>query len=310
MNKKDNLLRAIQHKDPEWIPYWGEDSFAYVLPTFTEMPEQGGYDDWRCFWEYSSTTGSYPGHEHYIKSAEEILNFIVPDPFAPGLLDAAKNAIKNIDRNQTVVVCNNHIGLHERSYILMGMEEYLIKLALNEELIEQLFDKIFDFKFKFTNRMLDELDIDGIWFGDDWGTQNGLFFSFEKWRALIKPRIKKLYDTVHNRGKLVFQHSCGKIESIIPDLVEIGLDVWNPCQPINDLVYLKKEFGDRLTFMGAVDSVVLDMQGRSEIENEIKLRIDQLKHNGGFILYPSHHVSFPEENVRAFIEFSKKYGKY
>lgn len=310
MNKKENFLRAIQHKDPEWIPYWGEGSFAYVLPTFTEMPEKGGYDDWGCFWEYSPITGSYPGREHVIKSEEDILNFIAPDPFAPGLLDAAKDAIKNIDRNQTVVACNNHIGLHERSYILIGMEEYLIKLALDEELIEQLYDKIFDFKFKFTKRMLDELDIDGIWFGDDWGTQNGLFFSAEKWRAVIKPRMKKLYDTVHDRGKLVFQHACGRIESIIPDLVEIGLDVWNPCQPINDLAYLKKEFGDRLTFMGAVDSVVLDTQGRPEIENEIKLRIDQLKNNGGFILYPSHHVSFPEENVSAFMEFSQKYGKY
>ena len=310
MNQKENFLRAVQHNGPAWIPYWTEGSFTYVLPTFTEMPEQGGYDDWGCKWEYSAVTGPYPGHEHKIKNVEEIVDYITPDPNAPGLLDAAKKAIENIDRDQTVVVCNNHLGMNERSYILMGMEEYLIEFALNEDLIIQLYEKIHQFKLDFTKRMLDELDIDGIWFGEDWGTQNGLFVSPEKWRAISKPRIKKLYDTVHDRGKMVFQHSCGRIESIIPDLVEIGVDVWNPCQPVNNLTYLKKEYGDKLTFMGAVDSVILDTKGREEIEEEIKLRVNQLKHGGGFVLYPSHHVAFPEENVRAFVEFSKKYGRY
>jgi uroporphyrinogen decarboxylase len=274
------------------------------------MPEQAGRDSWGCLWEFSPVTGSYPGHEHRIKSVDEIVDFAVPDPFAPGLLDAAKRAIEKIDRSQTVVVCNNHIGLHERSYILLGMEEYLVEFALNEKLIVQLLDKIKWFKLNFAKRMLDELDIDGIWFGDDWGTQNNLFISPEKWREFFKPKYKELYDLVHDRGKLVFQHSCGKIESIIPDLVEIGLDVWNPCQPINDLEGLKKAYGKKLAFMGSVDSVVLDTKGRKEIEEEIRLRISQLKEGGGFVLYPSHHVAFPEENVKAFTEFSVKYGKY
>ena len=310
MNKKDNFLRAVHHNSPEWIPYWQEGSFTYILPTFVEMPELGGYDDWGCLWEYSEVTGPYPSHEHRIKNVTSIPYYNIPDPYAPGLLDTAKEALKQINRVETVVACNNHIGMHERSYILMGMEEYLIEFALNESLVFQLIDRIFEFKYHFTKRMLDELDVEGIWLGDDWGMQTGLFFSPQKWREIIKPRLKKIYDLIHDRGKIIFQHSCGKIEAIIQDLVEIGLDVWNPCQPINDLKSLKEQYGDKLTFMGAVDSVIMATEGPAEVEKEVKLRIEQLGEGGGFILYPSHHVPFPEYNIRSFIDASIKNGKY
>jgi uroporphyrinogen decarboxylase len=310
IDRKENFLRAVLHEQPEWIPYWGEGSFEYVLPSFNEMPEKGGYDDWGCKWEYSPATGPYPSRERRISSLDALKGFRTPDPDAPGLLDAAKQSLAAIDRTRTVVACNNHIGMHERAYILMGMEEYLLQFSLDEQLITDLFDKILDFKLRLTRRMLRELDVDAIWFGDDWGTQTSLFVSPDRWRAVFKPRLKKLYETVHEKGKLVFQHSCGRIESIIPDLVEVGVDVWNPCQPTNDLQQLKQAFGASLTFMGAVDSVILDTRGAQDIENEIRLRINQLKQGGGLVLYPSHHVQFPEENVRLFRECAIRYGRY
>jgi len=226
------------------------------------------------------------------------------------LLDRAKKEIADIDRNETLVLCTNHMGAHERAYILLGMENYLAEILLNKELISLLYSKIFDFKIKFAIRMLDELNIDGIWLGEDWGTQKGLFFSPQIWRELVKPNLKLMYDKIHERNKFVFQHCCGKIEEIIPDLVEIGMDVWNPCQPCNDLARLKKEYGDKLTFMGGVDSEIMELKGEAEIEVEVKKRINEMAADGGYYLEPSHHVPFPNKNIDAFIKSAQKYGRY
>jgi hypothetical protein len=310
MNKKENLIRAISHNNPQWIPYCWEDSLRIVSPSFVERPDFEGYDSWGCYWKYSAVTGTYPSENHLLKDVEEIPGFSAPDPYAPGLLDRAKKEIEDMDhnetRNDTLVLCSNHIGTHERAYILLGMENYLAEIILHKDLIALLFKKIFDFKLKFAMRMIDDLDIDGIYLGDDWGTQRGLFFSPQIWRELVKPHLKQMYDRIHEKGKLIFQHSCGKIEEIVPDLVEIGLDVWNPCQPCNDLARLKKEFGNKLTFWGGVDSEILDLKGETEIEAEIRKRIDEMSAGGGYYLEPSHHVNFPKENINVFIKYAKK----
>ena len=309
MNKKENLLKTINHDGPEWIPYCWEGALKVVTPTFTERPDLEGYDSWGCYWDHSEVTGTYPSENCRLKGAQEIRGLEAPDPYAPGLLERAKREIGETDRNETLVLCTNHIGIHERAYILLGMEDYLAELLISNELIQILFDKIYDFKLKFAMRMLDELDIDGIWMGDDWGTQHSMFFSPDMWRKMIKPHMRHIYDEIHGRGKLVFQHSCGKIEKIIPDLVEIGLDAWNPCQPCNDLKKLKNEYGSMLTFMGGVDSEILDIKGDAEIKDEVRKRIDEMAAGGGYYLEPSHHVDFPKENIESFIKYAKLYGK-
>ncbi len=84
-------------------------------------------------------------------------------------------------------------------------------------------------------------DLDMIWYGDDWGTQSDLFLPPNVWRRIVKPHTQRIYACTKERGILINQHSCGRIESIFGDVVEMGADVWNPCQPCNDLAALKRQ---------------------------------------------------------------------
>jgi hypothetical protein len=97
-----------------------------------------------------------------------------------------------------------------------------------------------------------------------------------------------------DRGILINQHSCGRVEEIIPDIVEMGVTIWNPCQPCNGLAGLKTEFAGRLAFCGGIDSqFVLDRPGvtTEEVRAEVRRRIDELA-EGGYIAAPSHEVPY------------------
>ena len=157
-----------------------------------------------------------------------------------------------------------------------------------------------------------EIGVDGILFGDDWGTQERLFVEPETWRELIKPELARMYAAARKRGLFVFQHTDGCVQDIVGDLVELGCDCIDPCQPLaNDLAMLKRLYGDKLTFRGAVDSqYTLTLGTPKEVEEEVKTRIEQLAPGGGYICEPSHYVPFPEENVQAMINAARKYGKY
>ena len=85
------------------------------------------------------------------------------------------------------------------------------------------------------------IPLDIIWYGDDWGTQSDLFLPPNVWRRIVKPHTQRIYACTKERGILINQHSCGRIESIFGDVVEMGADVWNPCQPCNDLAALKRQ---------------------------------------------------------------------
>jgi uroporphyrinogen decarboxylase len=156
-----------------------------------------------------------------------------------------------------------------------------------------------------------KLGADGVWFGDDWGTQNGLFMSPSVWRELIKPEQARMYNAVKELNGIVFQHSCGCIEAIVGDLIEIGMDVWHPAQPCNNLALLKQKYGNKMCFMGAIDSqYVLPLGSTEEVREEVRRRIKELGKDGGYIPLPSHEIPFPKENWEAMIDEIKKIKKY
>ena len=129
------------------------------------------------------------------------------------------------------------------------------------------------------------------------------------WINFIKPRLKRLYSPVKKSRKAVFHHSCGQVQGLFPDLIEIGLDVFNPFQPdVMDIYDVKEKFGDKLTFYGGVSVQNLLPFGSPE---EIKTHVHKLnKHignKGGFIIAPSHDIpeDVPMENFLAFVDAVK-----
>jgi uroporphyrinogen-III decarboxylase len=135
-----------------------------------------------------------------------------------------------------------------------------------------------------------------------------MLFSPEAWRRFLKPRMAELISSLRriNPSIKIAYHSDGEISPIIPELIEIGVDVLNPVQPASmSPERLKKEFGDRLCFWGTIDEQhTLPFATADEVRNEVFERIKTVGHNGGLILGPTHHVQLdtPLENFRAMVE--------
>ena len=152
------------------------------------------------------------------------------------------------------------------------------------------------------------MGVDMIWIGDDVGTQRGMLISPKVWRRSLKPRMANFIATLKriNPQVKIAYHSDGDIRPIIPDLIEIGLDVLNPIQPAcMDPADLKREYGDRLCFWGAIDEQeTLPFGTPDDVRREIFARLETVGQDGGLILGPTHHVQLdtPMENFWAMVE--------
>ena len=143
--------------------------------------------------------------------------------------------------------------------------------------------------------------------GDDFGTQRGLLISPKSWRQLIKPRLARLFAPFREAGLPVILHSDGQIADVLPDLVEIGVTVYNPVQPeVVDHAWLKSAFGDQLAYYGGISTqTVLPNGSAAEVKQAIMECAAALAPNGtGLLMAPSHRLmtDIPMENVEAMLE--------
>jgi uroporphyrinogen decarboxylase len=227
-----------------------------------------------------------------------------PDPHDPHLLDDAA-ALRARVGDSAFVVPNIGWALFERAWSLRGFENVLLELALDPGYIGELLDRIVDIRLVVIERYL-ELGVDGGYFGDDYGAQVSTLFSPATWRALIKPRLARLFAPFLERGLPVLMHSDGDIAPIVPDLVEIGLTALNPVQPeVIDHAWLQREFGGRLAFYGGVSTqTVLPAGTPAEVLAATRQCVADLAPNGtGLMLAPSHRMmtDVPMANVDALL---------
>jgi len=196
-------------------------------------------------------------------------------------------------------------SLFERAWILRGMNEILIDMLEAPEFVDELLDAILEFDLAMLGHFL-QYDFDAVLFGDDWGQQRGLLFGARLWRRFIKPRIAQLYGAVKRAGKVVMIHSCGKVQELFPDLIEVGLDVFNPFQPeVMDPYEMKRQFGDRLSFFGGMSiQKLLPFGTPQQVRDEARRLSREVGRGGGLILAPSHDMpgDIPAENVAALVE--------
>jgi len=210
-------------------------------------------------------------------------------------------------KSDTFLVGGLGWGLFERSWTLRGFENALIDAALHEDFYAELLDRLVELYLAFVDYTID-LPVDAILFGDDWGDQRGVILGPERWRKLIKPRWARIYDAVHAAGKLVMTHCCGSVAEIMPDLIEMGLDVLESVQPeaagMNPYD-LKARWGDKLTFWGGLGSQSTLAQGTpGDVRAEVARLCREMPRGGGYILAPAKPLQpgMPIENAVAVVE--------
>ncbi len=205
--------------------------------------------------------------------------------------------------------------LFEPAYLLRGFENMLRDFPINPDFAAALLDRINSWAV--TNAIrLAQVGVDILFTGDDIGTERGMLMSPRMWREWLKPRIAEM-NTAAKKVKndlLIHFHSDGDIRPIIPDLIEVGVDILNPVQPeCMDPTWLKREYGNHLAFWGTVGTqTTMPFGTPEEVRAVVKERIETVGGGGGLVLAPT-HVLEPDvswENIMAFVEAVEEYGWY
>jgi uroporphyrinogen decarboxylase len=199
---------------------------------------------------------------------------------------------------------------------LRGMEQSFVDLAENPEFVHYCLDKLFEYEYERILRTFEALSgkVTYIAVGEDFGTQDDLMYSLQHIREYFLPQMKKMMKLVHEGGAFVMTHSDGAIRKVIPDLIEIGMDILNPVQwRCKDMERegLKRDFGDKIIFHGAMDNQQTMPFGSSDdVRQQVLENLRILGADGGYILAPCHNLQVitPVENILAMYETAYAQG--
>ncbi|MHB1354883.1 MAG: uroporphyrinogen decarboxylase family protein [Anaerolineae bacterium] len=245
------------------------------------------YDEWGCGWSRSDVKNMGLVNEHPLDSWDKLDTFRWPDPNNPTFYQGMERHFEHSEGRY--LLTGIFMLLFERMHTLRGYENTLADLYLEWEKIELLADRIVEYDLAIIHNISSRFPgmIHGFSFSDDWGTEQMLMIQPRLWQEFFKPRYKRIFDACHQAGWHVWMHSCGKVNDIIGDLIDIGLDVINLQQPtLLGIEEVGKQFAGRLCFLSLCDiQKTLPYKNQAEIAAEARLLIDCWgTPDGGFIL--------------------------
>lgn len=206
-------------------------------------------------------------------------------------------------------------GILGDCYRMHGFSNFLLNLAMKPELIKTLVNRMTDFYLEINDKLFSLLKgkMDIYFFGNDYGSQNGLLFSEDMWLEFFYENTNKLADIAHNYGLKVMMHSCGSISDLIDHLINSGVDILDPVQTTAANMeprMLKERFGDRIVFHGAIDTQhILPIETPENVYNHAVQTIDALGENGGYIFASCNSLQgdTPVENIDAMYRAAREY---
>lgn len=298
LTPRENALLALDHKIPERIVNLRSDCNmlgTYLLreksPAEPGKPYGGDGLDWfGLHWRFEPVAGGPMVDPAYPPPMDDITEWRTQVHF-PNLddYDFKGEAEKDLNSpmydpdklNQIVIMS----GPFERLMDMMGAVEAMYSMAAEPEAVTEFFAALTDYKIDLIDRLAEVYPIDLIDFHDDWGTQRSSFMSGEMWDDLLKEPISRVAKHCKEKGIHLQIHSCGKIENLVPHMIDAGVEHWSSAQGMNDIETLVHEYGDRMTFFGCFDTPEVQRPGitQEEIDRLTAERIDKLC-KGGAVL--------------------------
>ncbi len=351
MNSRERMLAAINRQPVDRIPtdiwatsgVWAKlsglfggkaaiyenlhiDGFAsigwpeYVGPQLPQMPDGESVDFWGIRKRRVAHEGGAYNEQYFCpldgaQTIDDLDKYAWPDAGwfdYPQLRAKAENGGKS-----RAVICGYMAPFYYHN-MLRGLEQSLIDPLIEPEFTHDLIGRISDFFYDHHRRIFEACDglIDVAEVTDDLGSQTGPLINVELYREFYAPHHRRFIDLCHEFGVKVFHHDCGSCRPFLPLLVEMGIDILNPiqrCCPGMDMTELKKEFGGRICFHGAVENQrILPFGTPEDVRAEVRHCMDALASDGtGYILAPCHNlqVNTPVENIVAMYDEAWKYGK-
>lgn len=273
--------------------------------------DQDYIDEWGVGWgiaEYETPFGTGYYTEiisHPLAEDNALSEYQAPDPHRPELYRASEEMIRRF-QDQYWIVGVTVTTIFETAWALRGLQQMLLDMSLNPELAHRILEIPYQYHLAAAKKLV-ERGVDMIWTGDDIGAQDRMLISPEMWRRFLKPRMRQFISELKaiNPDLKVAYHSDGNIIPVIPELIEIGVDVLNPIQPASmDPAEVKEKFGDRLCFWGTIDEQhTLPFGTPADVKEEVLKRLRTIGQGGGLILAPTHHVQLdtPLENFWAMV---------
>lgn len=294
MTARENCLAAIHSEKSDYVPLATEDiALAGFSISLLEQPLQGGKDIFGVPWA-ATKEGALPepGYRLFEEMDEWEKYVKIPDLDQfdfKAMLEKEKEMMPPADPTKKVLDFMDSGGLFMRMTSFMGFENALIALAEDPESCLNFFEALTEFRLKFIDKVCDACHVDVYTFGDDIATASNLFMSPDCYRKLIKPFDARVAEHIRSRGMILERHCCGKCEEVIPDFVEIGVQMWQSAQPMNDLAGILDTYQGRLSMEGGWDSsgpVSRIGATTDEIRAEVRRCLTEYK-KPGFILWPS-----------------------
>jgi len=330
LTQKERVLAQVEHRETDFLPY----TLSFEGDSAERLDAYFGGSMWRGLLDNAirhvpgpELVPSYTGEKyltdmfgivwqmdrrpfHLVEPAlkePSLEGYEFPDvvPLFEGCRDAALQAISR--QPDYFWVAGFGFGLFERTWTLRGFDNALMDAAGDPGFYAELVEAVARHQLEIIDYLV-TLPVDGIWFGDDWGYQEGVILGPDRWRRFLKPWLAEMYARVHEAGKIALSHCCGSIAAILPDVIEIGLDVYESVQPEargNNPYELKREYGDQITFYGGLGSQSTVPFGTpQEIKSEIARLCREMGEGGGYILAPAKAIQpeTPSENAAAVVE--------
>ncbi len=255
-------------------------------------------------------------------SFDEIDSYPWPYEIGKDTLEELRNGIHSLmeESNYFVLESGFFPSIYEMSQALRGWGNFMVDLASDPKFACYLMDKLVEVNIERFRQYIEYIETppEVVLVGDDLGMETGTQIAPEMYRKMVKPRQKKLYDFMKGKAdaKLLL-HSCGSVYELIPDFIEIGIDILNPIQVSAanmDTADLKKRFGRDLVFWGGGCDTqgVLPFGTPDEVKEEVRRRVEDLAPGGGFVFTQVHNIQagIPPENIAAMYEALEEYGWY
>jgi len=309
MDAKGNLLRAIYFEDPEYVPRTNEN----VIVSFQfegNFKMEDWTDKWGVQWKITRKDMVPFPKGNPLPSLDYIDDFRFPDPEELEFTEDNKKFLQEVDRDKHLVFGKLTYFMFERAWALMGMENFLKSFYTHPKEMKKLLHKIADFNIKVFERYL-QIGVDGVTFSEDLGHQGGLMISPRFFKEFFVPEYNRCFESLVKEGKIIDFHSCGCIQDIVEDLINVGVTILNPVQArANDLALIKEKCQGKMVLKGGVDSHLLMLGPVEKIQEEVKRVLNILASGGGYIIGPDQGMPFPPDHIQTLWAVAERQGRY
>lgn len=274
----------ILTQSAEWTDEWGT-RWGHAFGGIGATPVANPIADW-------SQLDDYLAHR-------------IPDPHAAGRLDQAKRILA-VHGDDKYCIALIHLALFERLHCLRGMENTFCDLHANEDEVSRLLEALCEYLVQLIGEW-GRTNVSGLFITDDWGSQTGPMVSPAVWQKLFKPHYRRIIDEIHRWNKEVIFHSCGNVMGVIPEFIDLGVDVLDPIQPnAMNIEEVGRRFGGKIAFSGGIDDQRLEDYTPAQVKDAVRHAIGNLgrPYGNAYLVAPANLITptVPFENIRALFE--------